>query len=345
MKSLNTINGVICREEVRLICPHEHLFLDMTHEAIEPVKEEDKLLFYGDITMKTLGALRRNPYIVRKNLILDDVDICAEELSFLEKQECDLLIDVTSVGLGRDIEKLRQISERTSIRIAVGCGFFVQETIGRIASLSVDEIADEILDEIENGIGDTGIKPGVIGEVGTSEIIYETERKSLLAAAKAHRKSGLPIYLLTYPWSRAGLEAIELLIAEGVLPGQICICHLDVSFDREYLLQVLEKGVYVEFDNFGKEFYLERQPGAFSGGPFETDVDRVRMLKELVEKGYTRQLLLANDLCLKASLHAYGGWGYDHVFANIVPMMRQEGIASEAVHTIVEENPKAFIFQ
>lgn len=345
MKSLNVIGGVLHREDVRLICPHEHLFLDMTHEAIEPAGEEEKQLFYGEVTMKTLGALRRNPYIVRNNLILDDVDTCAEELTYLEKQNCDLLIDVTPVGLGRDIGKLKEISRRTKIRIAVGCGFFVHETIGRLETMSVDGITEEIIGEIENGIGDTGIKPGVIGEIGTSEKIYEVERKSLLAAAGAHRKTGLPIYIHTYPWSRAGLEAIELLEAEGVAPGQICICHLDVSFDREYLFEALKKGVYVEFDNFGKEFYLERQPGAFSGGPFETDIARVHMLKELTERGYLKQLLLANDLCLKASLHKYGGWGYDHVFANIVPMMRQEGISSGEIHTIVVENPKEFIFQ
>ena len=165
------------------------------------------------------------------------------------------------------------------------------------------------------------------------------------AAAIANVETGLPVYIHTYSWSRAGLDAIDLLLKEGVKPEDICLCHLDVTFDDPYIYASLDKGVYLEFDNFSKEFYFEPQDGAFSGGPFATDVARVAKLKEIIEKGYTNQLLLANDLCLKGSLHRYGGWGYDHVFRNIVPMMRMENIAEEDIKQIVEINPKRFLFQ
>ena len=107
----------------------------------------------------------------------------------------------------------------------------------------------------------------------------------------------------------------------------------------------MKLGVYIEFDNFGKEFYFEAQDGAFAGGPFATDVERVRTLKQLVEDGYVNQLLIANDVCLKASLHKYGGWGYDHIFQNIVPMMRQEHIAPGHIRQIVDLNPILFLRQ
>lgn len=345
MKLLNTVKGVLSREDVRMVCPHEHLFLDMTHEAVEPETEEAKKLFYSDITMDKLGMLRRNPYIMYTNLKLEDVGDCLSELSYLEKTGCDVLIDVTSVGLGRDVEKLRTVSEKTNLHIVLGCGYFVHETTEELQDMSVEQIASKIITEIESGIDGTGIKPGVIGEIGTSEVIYETEGKSLKAAALANRKTGLPIYIHTYPWSRAGLEALDILLNEGVCPQQICICHLDVSFDLEYMEQAFKLGVYVEFDNFGKEFFFESQNGAFSGGPFETDVDRVRMIQKLIGKGYTDRILLANDLCLKASLHKYGGWGYDHVFANVTEMMKVEGINEDDIRTLIVENPKNFIFQ
>ena len=346
MKLLNTIKGSVCREEIKKICPHEHLFLDMTHEAVAPETRAERERFYGEITMETLGVLRRNPYVVRTNLILDSVQDSINELKYLEREGCNLLVEVTSVGLGRDLKKLKQVSEETDLHIAVGCGFFVHETIPEdVARLSADAMAEIILGEIEDGIGETGIKPGVIGEIGTSEVIYESERKSLLAAAKAGIRTGLPIYLHTYPWSRAGLDAVDLLMTAGVAPDQICLCHLDVSFDREYLRQALNMGVYVEFDNFGKEFYFRSQCGAFSGGPFETDVARVRMIKELIAVGKVKQILAANDLCLKASLHKYGGWGYDHVFHNVSEMMEQEGIDRADIDTILVDNPKDFLFQ
>lgn len=346
MRKLNTVCGTISADEVGLICPHEHLFLDMTHEAVEPKTEAEKELFYGNIQMKNLGVLHRNPYIVKTNLILDDVDLAVEETNCLQSYGCNLLVDVTTVGLGRDFNKLKQFCQKSRLNIIAGTGLFVHDALPQMyENKTAEQIADWMIDEIENGHCDTGIKPGVIGEIGTSEVIYPVEEKALVAAAIVSVRTDLPIYLHTYSWSRAGLDAVKLLLEKGVAPVNICICHLDVTFDDEYIREVLKLGVFLEFDNFGKEFYFEPQDGAFSGGPFETDVARVRKIKELVQEGYTNQLLLANDLCLKGSLHCYGGVGYDHVFRNISSMMKMEGISDADIHQILSVNPKRFLFQ
>lgn len=346
MKEIYTIKGPRDLSTYRRICAHEHLLLDMTHEAVEPKTEEERELFYGEVCMERLGLLRRNPYVVRDNLILDDEQDAVNELRFLEKHDVGLFLDLTPIGLGRDVRKLQWISERTNIDLVVGTGFFVHDALDEASSaLSIDEMADIMVREIEVGIDDTGIRAGVIGEVGVSEKIYPVERRSLLAAAKAHCKTDLPIYLHTYPWSWAGLEAVQLLMENGVAPKSICVCHIDVTFDVEYLHRLLDLGVYIEFDNFGKEFYFEAQDGAFAGGPFATDVERVRMLRTLAEEGYGPQIMIANDVCLKASLHKYGGWGYDHIFENIVPMMRQEKLPADVITQIVDINPIRFLMQ
>lgn len=346
MRKLNTVRGVISAEEVELICPHEHLFIDLTHEAVLPKTEEEKRRFYGDIQMKDLGVLHRNPYIVYTNLILDDVDLALEETECLSDCGCNLLVDVTSVGIGRDMHKLKAFCKRSKLNVIAGTGLFVHDALPEMyEKKTAEQIAAWMIDEIENGHCDTGIKPGVIGEIGVSEKIYPIEEKSLHAAAIASVKTDLPIYLHTYPWNRVALDAVKLLLAEGVKPENICICHLDVTFDDVYLRQALDLGIYLEFDNLSKEFFFEAQDGAFAGGPFETDVARVHKLKELIAEGYTDQLLLANDLCLKASLHHYGGQGYDHAFRNFVPMMRLYGIREEDIHQIVSVNPKRFLFQ
>lgn len=347
VRKLNTVCGVISAEEVNLICPHEHLFIDMTHEAIEPKNEAEKELFYGDIQMKDLGVLHRNPYVVYTNLILDDVETALEETACLANYGCNLLVDVTSVGIGRDMNKLKAFCKKSNLNVIAGTGLFVHDALPEMYEhKSPEQIAAWIIDEIENGHCDTGIKPGVIGEVGISEIIYPIEEKSLRAAAIASVKTDLPIYLHTYSWSRAGLDAVKLLLAEGVKPENICICHLDVTFDDEYMRQVLDLGVYLEFDNLSKEFFFEPQEdAAFAGGPFATDVERVHKIKELIGEGYIDQLLLANDLCLKGSLHKYGGPGYDHAFRNFAPMMRLYGISEEHIRQLLYVNPKRFLFQ
>lgn len=346
MRTIHTVRGTVSADEINLICPHEHLFLDMTHEAVEPKTEADKALFYGEIQMKDIGILHRNPYIVKTNLVLDNIDGAVEETNCLAEFNCNLLVDVTTVGLGRDFMKLKEFCKRSELNVVAGTGLFVHDALPRMyEKKSAEQIAAWMIGEIKDGHCDTGIRPGVIGEIGTSEVIYPIEEISLYAAAMASTETNLPIYLHTYSWSRAGLEAVKLLLREKVKSENIVVCHLDVTFDDSYIRDVLNQGVYLEFDNFSKEFYFEPQDGAFSGGPFETDVARVRKLKELVAEGYTEQLLLANDLCLKGSLHRYGGWGYDHVFRNIVPMMRMEGIDETAIQKMIAVNPKRFLFQ
>ena len=345
MKSIQTVLGEVQAKDVKRICIHEHLLMDMTHEAIEPRTEEEKRIFYGDIRMDNLGLLRRNPYVVRTNLMLDSIEDAVEEVKPLMDCGCNLLLDLTSVGLSRDVRGLKTISEKTGLNVACGCGLFVHDSrVEAYRDWSVERLTEWMLKEINEGIEDTGIRPAVIGEIGTSEKIYPIEERSLLAAANASVESGLPVYVHTYPWSRAGLDAVDMLMKNGVKPEKICLCHLDVDFDEEYMLMALDRGVYVEFDNLSKEYCFEPSDGAFAGGPFETDWARVDMMKKLIERGYVSRLLAADDVCLKASLRKYGGWGYDHMFTNFIPMMRMGGVAEGDIIRIFDENPRIFLF-
>ena len=346
MKYINTFRGQMPLSKYKRISPHEHLFIDLIHEAVEPADEEGKKLFHSKVSMEILGPLRRNPYIVRDNLVLSDKDDAVNELKFLERHDVGLFVDLSCVGIERNIDRLRYVSDNAKVDIALGTGFYVHDTLSEeVCAMSVEQMADFMVNEIENGIDGTDIRAGVIGEIGVSEVIYPVERKALLASAIAHKKTGLPVYLHTYPWSRAGLEAANLLVENGVAPHNICICHIDVTFNYDYLMELLNAGFYIEFDDFGKEFYFPPQDGAFAGGPFATDVERVRMLKKLIGVGFGKQLIVATDICLKASLHKYGGWGYDHIFENIIPMMQQEGFTPEEISLIIEENPKRFLLQ
>ena len=102
---------------------------------------------------------------------------------------------------------------------------------------------------------------------------------------------------------------------------------------------LLRKGVYVEFDNFGKEYYIRREVRNSGYGLFVHDTQRVTSLKKLIDDGFLHQVLLSCDLCLKNLMHTYGGWGYDHVLTNIVPMMEDEGITTEQIQTMLVKNP------
>lgn len=344
MTKINTVLGEITREELGVIAPHEHCFIDVTFEEIPPKTEEERELFYSKVSIENIDVLRRNPFLVKDNLVNDDVDVAVKEINRFKKAGGNTIVDLTTIGIKRDLKKIREVSERTGVNIIAGSGLYTGLSVPKpYSEMNEDQIAEMMIKEIKYGDEETGIKPGVIGEIGTSQTIEPLEAKSLRASAFANRETHLPIYIHTYSWSQASLEAIDILTKEGVKPEQICICHLDVEFDRDYLKKVFDKGVYAMFDNFGKEYYFTAQDAVFAGGPFETDLDRVRMIIEMIKEKHTDRLMLATDVCLKSLLHTYGGWSYDHIFTNIVPMMENEGISKEDIDTIIMKNPTDFI--
>ena len=344
MTMIETVLGPKSSDELGVIAPHEHFFIDTTFEAQEPSNEKMRALFESKVSINNIDVLRRNRFLVKDNMVLDDLDLAIYEVERFREAGGNTIVDLTNIGIKRDLPKIREISKRTGVNIIAGCGLYTGLTIPEpYASMTENELAEEMISEIRFGEKESGIKPGVIGEIGTSEVIEELEARSLRAAAYANLETGLPIYIHTYPWSRASLDAIRILTDEGVSPEQICICHLDVEFDYDYLCRVFDTGVYAMFDNFGKEYYFAKTDAVFSGGPFETDIDRVRMIKRMIADGHTDRLMLATDVCLKSLLHSFGGWSYDHIFTNIAPMMENEGISREDIDAILMKNPKRFL--
>lgn len=110
----------------------------------------------------------------------------------------------------------------------------------------------------------------------------------------------------------------------------------------DYIHRLLDRGVFIELDNFGKEYFINREVRNDGYGNFIRDVQRVELLRQMAEEGYAAQILLSNDVCLKNLLHAYGGWGYDHLLTNIVPMMRELGVPEAAVDQMLRQNPARF---
>lgn len=344
MQIIETVLGPVDRSRLGVIAPHEHLFIDVGFEAIAPNHEDALNLFEAPVGINNIDVLRRNPFLVRDNMVLEDFDTAVYEMQRFKKAGGDTLVDLTNIGINRNLKKMRDVSKVSGVNVIAGCGLYTALTIHEpYRSMSAEKIADLMIHEIRNGEPESGIKPGVIGEIGTSESLDEVEVRGLLSAAWANLETKLPIYIHTYGWSEASLDAIQILTGEGVRADQICICHLDVSFNYDYLCKVFDTGVYAMFDNFGKEYYFPKTDAAFAGGPFETDIDRVRMLIRLIQEKYTDRLMLATDVCLKSLLHSYGGWSYDHIFTNIVPMMENEGICQADIDMIIHQNPERFI--
>ena len=141
----------------------------------------------------------------------------------------------------------------------------------------------------------------------------------------------------------AGIRETEDRIeALGVAPDRIVICHSDVTPDRRYIRELLNAGVYVQLDNFGKEF--TPRAGGFAAGAFAKDTERAELAARIIDSGFGDRLLLTNDVCLKCMLKSRGGAGYSHIFADIVPMIAALGVPEEYVRRhILHDNPVAML--
>lgn len=343
--SIQTVKEVIDSKDLGIVTPHEHIFIELT-----PFFDENQTLPDGinpktaEVTMDKLGILNRHPYALRENLIMGDFEVQKKEIMRFKNAGGSTIVDATMPGIGRNPQWLRKISEETGINVVMGTGFYVYSSHPKqLKEMNEEEIADLMVKEITEGVDNTGIKAGIIGEIGISEVFNDDERRVLRAAAIAHKKTGVAVLVHINPWTTNGIEAAQILLDNGVSSDKIAISHVDVENDMAYMRKLLDMGVYIEFDNFGKEYYVNREVRNEGYGLFVHDTDRVACIKELIDSGYKKQLLLSCDVCLKTCLRTYGGWGYDHVLTNIVPMLEDEGVSNEDIMLMLSENPARFL--
>ncbi len=97
-------------------------------------------------------------------------------------------------------------------------------------------------------------------------------------------------------------------------------------------------GCYLEFDAFGHLGYPHLEQGRLLN--LTGDIDRLRTIRRWVDEGFIERQLISGDICFKDCLTAYGGYGYGHIPANVMPLMRRAGFSQSEIETIVIENPK-----
>ncbi len=332
-----TVLGAIEPEELGITLTHEHLLVDLRVWCQEPEEEEKKALLHAPVAITNLGAIRRDPFLNRDNCVLDDKELVLDELRRFKAAGGGSLVDCTNNGLGRVPLALKEIAQATGVHLIMGSGYY----IGRshpddLHQRPVEALADEIERDLTEGVGNTGVRAGLIGEIGTSFKVRATEKRVLQAAARAHRRTGAPISVHLLPWRKNGLEVLDILESEGANLHQVILCHLSpTSDDVRYHTALAQHGAYVEYDFFGMEFYVD-SVGQYLG----SDVLSIVALKRLIDEGYLERLLLSHDISTKIQLTRFGGWGYAHLVEHVVPMLRRSHLSEEQITTLMVDNPR-----
>ena len=334
-----TVRGIVRKEELGIVTPHEHALIDIRNQY--PGDTTPGSLGYdGKVSREYYDLLMSDPYALRDNLVLDDHEAAVKEVSAFAAEGGKTFVDVTPCGIGRDPLFLRELSDRTGLNVVAACGFYTADAHpARVHGMSVDELADEMIAELNVGIDGTDVRAGIIGEIGTSREIEADEEKVLHAAAAAHRAVGAPVMVHLNPWAQHGVRVVDILEADGVPADRVCICHTDVLLDTADMKRILDRGAYLEFDNFGKEFTT-----GSAYGRFPSDEERMEVLCRLIGEGYADRILLSCDVCLKNLLVMHGGPGYGHVLKKIRRLIREQIPEAETVlRTLLVNNPARYL--
>ena len=338
---VQTVLGLIEPEQMGITMMHEHLMIDFRCR-LSPVEEVSRVVFRdAKVTPERRMAVLYGSYDNADNLLLaDEAEQIREAMAF-RNQGGGTVVDCTTRGLGRDPAALRRISVATGLHVSMGAGYYVY--LAHPADMDQrpeDQLFEEFVRDVEVGVADSGIRCGHIGEIGC-ERQTPNEMKVVRAAARAQRATGAMLnihqeYLIGGANAHPIADAIE---QSGGDLHRTVFSHMDGSEeDFGYQESLLRRGITLEYDTFGTEFYLAsedmQQP---------TDAGRIRGIKRLIEAGWINQVVLAQDICMKVMMVTYGGWGYGHILERIVPRFRKAGLGEEQIRALLVDNPRRLL--
>jgi phosphotriesterase-related protein len=350
---VQTVLGLIDADALGITLPHEHLLKATSGPLTQPKEASDRVLADQPVRLENLNWVRHHYAWSRDNLQLRDEQVATSEAMFYKRAGGDTIADLSCTpGMGRDPEGLVNIARATGLNIIMSTGHFEALTgyeQSSVARRGEDDLTEQMVREIETGVADTGIRAGIIGEIGMDWPFSEIMRKVLRASARAQKETGAALNI--HPPLRAAtnlprqpdhekvvLEIIETLDKAGADLGRTVVSHIDICcFTRAFRRRLAETGCFLEYDCFGVESYLDEN---FCVLDTPNDAQRINEIKELIGEGYLAQILISQDIWVKHMLHCYGGWGYDHILTSVVPLMRLKGLTEEQIDALLVKNPK-----
>jgi len=314
MKSINTVTGTTTAEQLGTTLMHEHLLIGWAGWELDCAA----------------------PKFERRAAFKNAVD----RLKELKDLGLQSFVDPCPMDIGRDVNFMAEVAEASGVRIVCATGLY-KEDLGNTAYFkqrSVDEIAEVYASEITKGIGNTGIKAGIIKCATGKGQVTKYEENCLRAAARAHLRTGAPITTHTEDGTM-GREQLDIFASEGVDFRQVIIGHSCGSSDLRYHTDMLDRGCFLGFDRFGLDF-------------LHPDKLRLAALIGLLGVGYEKQIVLSHD-----SVWCWLGRGLDlppdtaklienwkptHVFRNIVPALERAGVGEEKIRAMLVDNPRRY---
>jgi phosphotriesterase-related protein len=263
---------------------------------------------------------------------LDDETLVIEELACYRAAGGRSLVDLSVPDVARNPEALRRISKASGLHVVMGCGWYLEPAYPPLVDhTSTRQLAAALIREIEEGVDQTGIRPGIIGEIGShKEVVSAQEERVFRACARAARATGLAVS--THSIGRAGLEHMAIMREEGLDPARMVIGHSDYRLDYEYHRAIVEAGATVEFDWIGNNRRVSTWEERLCG-----------IIALLFDAGFGDRVLISSDVSRIDDLAILGGKTYGYVLETFVPMLRAEGLDETALEQLLVTNPRRIL--
>jgi phosphotriesterase-related protein len=255
------------------------------------------------------------------------------------------IVDLTVVGLGRDIELVQKVAEQVDLHIVAATGLYTYNDLphyfdfrsGAFRPNGVDLLDEYFLYDIENGIAGSGVRPGILKCATDKQGLTPDVERVLRSVARVHRATGLPISTHTHAPTKRGLDQQRIFTDEGVDLARVVVGHSGDSTDLSYLEELLRAGSTLGMDRFGVDVYC----------PTEARVDTIA---RLCEAGWAERLVVSHD----ASCHVdwfdeelitqgQPNWNFMHISRDVLPMMRARGISQDQIDAMMIDAPRRIL--
>ena len=346
---VQTVLCLISPDEMGITLSHEHCLVDLSCLVNEPTSEIGKKLAHEPVSFDNVGYIRYHRHENRDNVRLLDEGLTIKEFMFFKQAGGQTVVDCSNVDIGRNPIAIKRISQSTGLNIIMSTGYYTKpsQKLHIMDKRSEEDIGKEFLKELSEGVMETDIRCGAIGEIGCSWPLADCERKVVRAAGIAQRESGAPLVIHPGRSEDAPAEIVEILREVGTDLTHTVISHTSrTMFVPKNRYNILDAGCYLAYDMFGYDGYY---PDSFPDSrdlpaPIDilTDTQRIAQIKDLISHGFGKQILISQDICFKCSYMSYGGHGYAHILNNVVPVMRRRGISEDQINDLLRGNPKRF---
>jgi len=269
----------------------------------------------------------------------DMMQLAKDKIAEMQDVGIRSMVDPCPSDLARDIEFSAEVSQATGFPIVAAAGLYNEffgltaywKMRGMMGADVVQEMADAFITELTEGVGASGVKPGIIKVATGSGAVTDYERQVFAAATKAALETDVPI--ITHTDDGVLGEAQQAMFAEGKLPPhRAMVGHSCGTNDHDYHWRLVEGGTYVGFDRFGLE-------------AINSDENRAKSMLKLIERGASTRLMVAHDTVwcwLGKPFPPNATWRPSRFSQDVVPMLKAGGASDEHIDQILVQNPRRY---